>query len=38
MFTLSVIVMFGQATNIVKNNDKRKYVHSGYGKTIDSAG
>ena len=38
MFTLSVIVMFGQATNIVKNNDKQKYVHSGYGKTIDSAG
>ena len=30
--------MFGQATNIVKNNDKQKYVHSGYGKTIDSAG
>ena len=29
--------LFG-ATNIVKNNDKEKYVYSGYGITFDSAG
>ena len=27
-----------EATNIVKNSDKEKYVYSGYGITFDSAG
>ena len=27
-----------RATNIVKNKDKEKYVHSGYGIEFDSAG
>ena len=27
-----------RATNIVKNSDKEKYVYSGYGITLDSAG
>ena len=27
-----------EAANIVKNNDKEKYVHSGYGITFDSVG
>ena len=29
--------LFG-ATNIVKNSDKEKYVYSGYGITVDTAG
>ena len=29
--------LFG-ATNIVKNSDKEKYVHSGYGIKLDSTG
>ena len=29
--------LFG-ASNIVKNDDKEKYVYSGYGVTFDSAG
>ena len=29
--------LFG-ATSIVKNSNKEKYVHSGYGITFDSAG
>ena len=27
-----------EATNIVKNSDKEKYVYSGYGITFDSGG